>query len=173
MTIGLVLGPYTLYIYVPKRRLPLTRRWGLYDGTCPNLLRIRWSRLLVLGVYKEDYLQILDMCPFDSFCVFCEGWYTSSVTVVRTRNRCVIDFWWRLCVVSWLSFSDGIGAFVKWLGQISSLFSLYLGKNLVKKTNRLILSNIQPSATANKARDYLKWGWGLVQNQQWHHIIKQ
>ena len=46
-TIGLVLGPSTaLYKDFLSIALELTKRCGLYDGTCPNLLR--WDEALIL-----------------------------------------------------------------------------------------------------------------------------
>ena len=40
------------------------------------------------------------------------------------RNRCVFKAVGAVFLFSWLLFSDGVGAFVIWLGQISCLFSV-------------------------------------------------
>ena len=90
-------------------------------------VNIRLVRLLVLGLYKEDYLQIFKCASFllHSFCGKWQGWdpvtwfnSASWKTVVTqtgrrksVRNHCVIVlggvfvFWH----VSWLSFSDVMG----------------------------------------------------------------
>ena len=60
--------------------------------------------------------------------------HTSWVAVVAptdrpksVRNRCLIDLFVALCVLSLCPFgiSDGVGAFVMGLSQISSFFSLF------------------------------------------------
>ena len=69
------------------------------------LLTLHFGWLLVLGLYKEDYLQILNVCPFDLTVFVVNGKvgihvnrfnYTSWMAVrtersKSTRNRCVID----------------------------------------------------------------------------------
>ena len=69
------------------------------------------------------------VCPFDytDFAVSLEG--SDPVNQFNhtsfNDNCCAIEVvWWRLCVVSWLSFFEGIGAFkfVIGLSQISSFF---------------------------------------------------
>ena len=88
----------------------------------------RFSWLLVLGLYKEDYLQIFKCVSFclHSICSKWDGWdpvkrfnHTSWV-----RNRCVIENFDGVCVLSrcFLGFSVGVEAFVIGLSQISSFF---------------------------------------------------
>ena len=91
-------------------------------------------------LYKEVYLQIFNVCPFDYTAVAGSGKvgpvnqvnHTSWVTVVSptdrpkpVRNRCVIELFVAFFVLSLCPFdiSAGVGAFVIGLSQISSFFS--------------------------------------------------
>ena len=82
--------------------------------TCLWPLHFGW--LLVLSLYKEDYLQILNVCPF-YFNFFCSSWegfvpvnrfnHTSWMTVVTitdrlksVHNRCVIEVFGGVFVLS-------------------------------------------------------------------------
>ena len=94
--------------------------------------------LLVLGLYKEDYLQIFNFVSFylHSFCDKWEGWdpvnrlnHTSWMAIITptdrpksVRNRCVIEDFGGAFVLlrCFLDFSVGVGAFVIGLRQISS-----------------------------------------------------
>ena len=51
--IGLVLGPSTV-VYRSFLKIALTSRWGLYDGTCPNLLRWHNALILALLIVSRD-----------------------------------------------------------------------------------------------------------------------
>ena len=96
--------------------------------------------LLVCCLYKEVYLQIFNVCPFDYTAVAGSGKvgpvnqvnHTNWVAIVNptdrpksVRNRCVIELFVALFVLSLCTFdsSAGVGAFVIGLGQISSFFS--------------------------------------------------
>ena len=124
-------------------------RMSLYNFDIPFLLPVcviivlplRFSWLLVLGLYKEDYLQIFKYVSFwlHGFCGKWEGWdpvnrfnHTSWVAIVTptdrpksVHNRCVIEVFGGVFVLTrcFLDFSVGVGAFVIGLSQISSLFS--------------------------------------------------
>ena len=96
------------------------------------LLPLHFGWLLVLGLYKEDYLQILNVCPFDNTAFVVSGKvgipvnrynYTSWLAVTPTErlksahNGCVIEHF--VCVFTllyWLSV--GKGDFGKALSQI-------------------------------------------------------
>ena len=94
---------------------------------------------MVCCLYKEVYLHILNVCPFDYTAVAGRGKvgsvnqvnHTSWEAVVTptdrpksVRNRCVIEL---LIVLSLCPFdiSVGVWAFVIGLSQISSFFSFY------------------------------------------------
>ena len=81
--------------------------------------------LLVCCLYKEVYLQILNVCPFDYTAVAGSGKvgpvnkvkYTSWVAVVTptdrptsVRNRCVIELFVALFVLSLCPFNISVGA---------------------------------------------------------------
>ena len=104
-------------------------------------LRLGW--LLVCCLYKEVIYNFLNVCPFDyTAAVGC--WkvrpvnqvnHTSRVAVVAptdrpksVRNRCVIELFLSLFVLSHCPFdiSVGVGGFVIGLSQISSFFSSYM-----------------------------------------------
>ena len=88
-------------------------------------LHLGW--LLVCCLYKEVYLQILNVCHFDYTAV--AGSWVAEVTPTdrpkSVRNRCVIECFVALFVLSLCPFdiSVGVGAFVIGLSQISSFFS--------------------------------------------------
>ena len=106
-----------------------------------HAMGIHFSRLLVLGFHKEDYLQIFNCVSFrlHDFCGKLEGWdpvnrfnHTSWVAIVTptdrpksVRNRCVIEVFGGVFVLSccFLGFSVGEGDFVIGLSQICSFFS--------------------------------------------------
>ena len=98
---------------------------------------LRLGRLLVCCLYKEVYVQILNVCSFDYTAFSGSGKvgpvnqvnHTSWVAVVTptdrpksVRNRCVIELFMALFVLSLCPFgiSVGVGAFVIGLSQISS-----------------------------------------------------
>ena len=116
-TIGLVLiGPSTnLYRSFLNTALRLTRRWGLYDGTCPNLLRGDKAVILFPSDCYSELLQSFDLssllggrsiaCPIRMslyifllyyiyhLCFTCIDFYDlSASTVFITQHVCVILF---------------------------------------------------------------------------------
>ena len=110
---------------------------------------LRLVSLLVCCLYKEIYLQILKCVSFwlQGCCGEWEGWarkplnhISLMVVVTRTdcpnsvRNRCVIELFVALFVLSLCPFdiSVGVGAFVIWLSQISSFLSACLYMNMSK-----------------------------------------
>ena len=57
---------------------------------------------------------------------FRRDWCLKAVATPNDRSKLVRNrsFWWRLCVITLLSFSLGIGDFAMALSQISSFFFL-------------------------------------------------
>ena len=102
---------------------------------------LHFGWLLVLSLYKEDYLRIFKGVSvwLHGCCGYWEGWalvnrfnHTSAVTVVTptdrpksVRNRCVIGYFGCVfCVVTLLfGFFWRFRAFIIELSQISSFFS--------------------------------------------------
>ena len=97
-----------------------------------------------ISLYNFDiFYKFISACPFD-YTNFV-GRLGSNKTVQRhqlddssksnllselcPQSWCNRSCWWRLCVVSLLSFSDGIGAFVIRMGQIFSFF-LFVGRRV-------------------------------------------
>ena len=108
-------------------------------------LRLGWLGVAWGCLYKEVIYKFLNVCPFDYTAVagsvkvesVNQVNHTSWVAVVTAtdrlksvRNRCVIDFFVALFVLSLCPFdySVGVGDFVIGLNQISSFFSLNLAK---------------------------------------------
>ena len=107
----------------------------------PHLYDLRFGWLLVLSLYKEDYLHIFKCVSFWSrdCCGYWEGWALvnrfipiSWMAVITPTDRpksvlnCyVIEVFSGVFVLSccFLDYSVGVGAFVIRLSQISSLFS--------------------------------------------------
>ena len=100
------------------------------------LLPHRLGWLLVCCLYKEVYLQILNVCPFSlhGLCGEWEGWtrkpvnhtswvakFTPTDRPKTVRNRCKIELFVALFVLSLCPFD--ISSFVIGPSQISSLFS--------------------------------------------------
>ena len=93
------------------------------------MLALRLSWLLVLGLYREDYLNV---CPFD-YTIFVVSrkvnrfnhtrwvaFVTSTDRPKSVHNRCVIEvFVCVFVVVTFLDFSIGVGSFVIGLSKIS------------------------------------------------------
>ena len=107
------------------------------------LLPLRLVWLLVCCLYKEVYLQILDVTPFDYTTVAESGkvgpvnqvnhtnWlivFTPTDRPKSVRNRCVIELFVDVFVLSRCPFdiSVSIRAFVIGLSQISSFFSFFV-----------------------------------------------
>ena len=126
-----------------------------------------WHRFVhgltkMLGLYKEDYLQIFKCVSFWLHELW-DGWdplnrfnHTSLVAIVdptdrpkSVLNRCVIEVFCGVFVLSrsFLDFSVGVGVFVIGLSRISSLFSsnwiagvwwLSVWKNIFIKLTHLV-----------------------------------
>ena len=138
--------------------MPLHMGWLLVNGLCV-LLYLRSpkggccsiSGDLSYSIDKEDYLQKFKCVSFWllNFCVWLEGLdsayrfnHTSWMRVVTPTDRpksvrisYVIEVLWLLCVVSWLSFPDGVGSFVIALSQISSFLLIYTCKSNLQNSN--------------------------------------
>ena len=97
------------------------RRYFWYTCLCTTFLwPLRFGWLLVLSLYKEDYLQIFKCVSFwyHGRCVSWEGWdpvnrfnHTSWMAIV-TRTVCNRSFCWRFCAVTlFLDFFCGCRGF--------------------------------------------------------------
>ena len=107
--------------------------------------------MLVLALCKEDYLQILNGCPFDSTAFVVSGKVGYLLTGLTTPvgwvslpqltvHRCVIEVFGGVCVLPccvW-GFSVGIGAFVIGLSRISFFFASFI----IHHCNELILASV-------------------------------
>ena len=108
--------------------------------------------LLVLSLYKEDYLHFLHLCPFVYTAVSVSGKVERSLIVLThqwggcwysnlpqsVNNCCVIEGLVAFIVFSrcFLDLSVGVRAFEMGLSQISSFFSPYTKKSEdYQKTN--------------------------------------
>ena len=107
---------------------------------------------MVLGLYKEDYLQIFNCVSFylHSFCGYSEGLgpvnrfnHTSGMAIITptdrpksVRNCCEIEVFVGVFILSrcFFYFSEGVGAFVKGLSQISSFLSLNIPRYFLDNT---------------------------------------
>ena len=104
---------------------------------------LRFGWLLVPGLYKEEYLQVFKCMSFDNTAFVVSGlvgvlinrfnhtsWvadFTPTDNPKSVRNRCVIEIFGGVCVLSlcFLEFSVGVRTFAIRLSQISS-FLLFL-----------------------------------------------
>ena len=101
---------------------------------------LHFGWMLVISLYKEDYLQVLHMCSLIIRCGYCDGCVpvnrfnnTSGMTVVTpsdrpksVRNLCEIEVLvaFLYCHVGFFYFTVGVGAFVIGLSHISSFFHI-------------------------------------------------
>ena len=121
---------------------------------------LRFSWLLICGLYKEDYFQIFKRVSFGlhNFCGYWEGWepvnqfnHTSWVAIVTAtdrpksvRNRCVIEvFGGVLCVVTLL-----LGLFYRCRGlchRTESYLFLFLSECILIKLSKTTVTLPKPT----------------------------